>query len=194
MSKKSVIRRLTKRIPQSPELSEALNIEDAAEFSADRAAVTALPRIPSPPAIPSPPPIAARASTQTALDLDQEDDPPPGAASAEPVAETQEANGQGYDPRKLIDPKTADQFLEQLDGALTLTRTLEDLEEAWNEADPEGTFDGDDALLTSAFDIKKAHVERVEAIPTTAPNPPSPPPVEDRPFPGDTPLPKSKRS
>lgn len=54
MSKKTVIRKLAKRLPQSPELAEALTIEDAAEHSDfQRAAVAAIVP-PSPPSPPSP--------------------------------------------------------------------------------------------------------------------------------------------
>jgi len=57
MSKKTAIRRLTKRIPQSPELAEALRIEDAAEHS-EIAAIPVMRRehlISAPP--PPPPPV-----------------------------------------------------------------------------------------------------------------------------------------
>jgi recombination protein RecT len=50
MSKKTTIRRLMKRAPQSPELAEAIRIEDAAEYGETIAARTAL----APPAPPPP--------------------------------------------------------------------------------------------------------------------------------------------
>ncbi len=56
MSKKTVIRRLVKRVPQSPELAEAIKIEDAAEHGELRAAVpSARLTPPSPTAMITPP-------------------------------------------------------------------------------------------------------------------------------------------
>lgn len=60
MSKKTVIRRLTKRIPQSPELAEAINIEDAAEHSELR------PGAIMPPAPPPAPPVAGQIAAPNA--------------------------------------------------------------------------------------------------------------------------------
>src|SRR5690606_10624394 len=53
MAKKTAIRRLTKRVPQSPELAEAIRIEDAAEHSDGTAAAALTP--PRPPVPPAPP-------------------------------------------------------------------------------------------------------------------------------------------
>ncbi|MGE0231738.1 MAG: recombinase RecT [Flavobacteriaceae bacterium] len=49
MAKKTAIRRLVKRIPQSPELADAMTIEDAAEHSDMRTAAVSPPSPPSPP-------------------------------------------------------------------------------------------------------------------------------------------------
>lgn len=59
MAKKTAIRKLTKRIPQSPELAEAIRIEDAAEHSEMRQLSAVPPAPPSPPTPPAPPMINA---------------------------------------------------------------------------------------------------------------------------------------
>lgn len=69
MSKKTVIRKLTKRIPQSPELAEAIRIEDAAEHSEFRA--LAAPAVPAvPPSPPSAVTVAAEPDVTTPTEFD----------------------------------------------------------------------------------------------------------------------------
>jgi len=68
MSKKTVVRRLTKRLPQSPELAEAIKIEDRAEFPSfleERAA-------PAPRRIAPPPPAMQQIERQTAAPAAEE--------------------------------------------------------------------------------------------------------------------------
>lgn len=67
MSKKTVIRRLAKRLPQSPELAEAIRIEDAAEFIDDDRTVPQLVRRRAPA-----PPSALRAIEGSAREIPQE--------------------------------------------------------------------------------------------------------------------------
>lgn len=81
-------------------------------------------------------------------------------------------------------PDTAE-FFEQLEGSLVLATDFDSLEEAWAEADPEATFDGDDLNLEIASKIKARHLARIEGL--KAPAPPSPPAAEDDMFPGDKP-------
>ncbi|KAA0971263.1 recombinase RecT [Aureimonas fodinaquatilis] len=52
------------------------------------------------------------------------------------------------------DQVNATQFFEDLELALAGAKSIEDVEEAWNEFDPGGTFDGDDDSLTIAQKIK----------------------------------------
>ncbi|AVX04291.1 protein RecT [Maritalea myrionectae] len=69
MSKKTVIRKLNKRLPQSPELSEAIQIEDAAEHSDMRgAAPTPL----TPPTPPEPTPTMEDQQADEAIEPDGE--------------------------------------------------------------------------------------------------------------------------
>lgn len=75
MAKKTAIRRLAKRIPQSPELAEALKIEDAAEHSEFRTIAPALvpPVPPKPPAFiaapPAPPQVEKPAEAEEPFDM-----------------------------------------------------------------------------------------------------------------------------
>lgn len=81
-------------------------------------------------------------------------------------------------------------YFEQLEGALVLTSDLESLEDAWNEADPYSTFDGDATNIEIADKIKARHMTRIEALKAAPIVPPSPPSPKDDPdfFPGDAPF------
>lgn len=144
MSKKTSIRRLTKRIPQSPELAEAIRIEDAAEhheFTPTQALQP--PRPPVPPAF--------QIGQQEEITDVEHDDAGAGEAEAEEVVD--EETGEVIDQREIIE-ETGEQtdavmdedddtaFFERLEEALGAVTDLEALEEAWTEADPLARFDG----------------------------------------------------
>lgn len=120
MSKKTAIRRLTKRIPQSPELAEAINIEDAAEHSEMRNVTP--PQPPKPPVPPAPPAemIENQSPVEDATVIDHDDQ-----AIDEHVEEFDDTS-----------------FFERLEESLAVVSDLASLEEAWSEADPMARFDG----------------------------------------------------
>lgn len=163
MAKKTAIRRLTKRVPQSPELAEAIRIEDAAEHSGGTA--IAAPTPPRPPMPPAPP----RQQIEHAVDGEVTD------VESEEIDEGETADGgeQGSEVERgtATDGEVADDqstetdeddpsaFFERLEEALLGVATEEDLEEAWNEFDVEATFDGDDVNQGIAKAIKKRAIK-----------------------------------
>jgi recombination protein RecT len=139
MSKKTAIRRLTKRIPQSPELAEATRIEDAAEYSELRAiSVPPIPpRPPAPPSLNAPMPPMEMVQTEAAETIDATtgeviDD-------REIVRETGEDVSAVLDDGEHVDDTT---FFERLEEALAVVTDLASLEEVWTDADPMARFEG----------------------------------------------------
>jgi recombination protein RecT len=158
MAKKTAIRRLTKRIPQSPELAEAIRIEDAAEhheFTPTQALQP--PRPPVPPAF-------QIGQQEDVTDIEHEDAGVEEQAEAEVV---DEETGEVIDQREIVEgdedgtSNSAD-FFEQLEESLLAAANREDLEEAWNAADVEATFDGDDVNQGIAKAIKKRAIKALE--------------------------------
>jgi phage RecT family recombinase len=163
MSKKTVIRRLTKRIPQSPELAEAIRIEDAAEYSELRPVAITPPAPPKPPAPPSqqisapPPPDTSAADEAEIIDgetgeiIDQR----------EIVTETGEDAGAVEADGEVIDDTT---FFERLEEALAVVSDAATIEEVWTEFDPLARFDGKpngEINQAIALQIKKRAEKRV---------------------------------
>lgn len=154
MSKKTVIRKLSKRIPQSPELAEAIRIEDAAEHSemraiehedplgliADNSARSGPPSAPAAPAAPRAP---AQASTASGGHENGQDD-------------IIDAIEDEYDD----DPESV---FKDADDKLALANTLEDAEEIWSNFEhfQEKFFPPDWDHLAS---IKKRHLGRIERM------------------------------
>jgi len=147
MAKKTVIRRLAKRIPQSPELAEAIKIEDAAEHSEMRAIAP-----PSPPSPPSPPP--APSAPLIEHDDNGEPDMPDhlkrdknsagAAAPAEQAAEPAEASSSGgngvpegsaADPSQPqddeLDPINPEKFYDDAEAEYAAATTRDDVNEVW---------------------------------------------------------------
>jgi recombination protein RecT len=127
MAKKTTIRRIAKRAPQSPELAEAIRIEDAAEHSdfvrGPKLIAPPPPRPPSPPKIEhrpaahdTPEPgIEERATQQEAPSPPKPPTPPKPPA---PVVQ------QPHDPEKLR---------KWFEGAVRTCTTFEEIDELWNE-------------------------------------------------------------
>jgi recombination protein RecT len=169
MSKKTAIRRLVKRIPQSPELADAIKIEDAAEnHEFAQAALAPPPRPPMPPSLQAPPTPPADADevediygdgdqqvsedSETA-DEQETSDEKPTDESEQPAAD-QPAEG----PRTDFD---AASWLQRLDERLAKCTNAEEIVEAWNEADALATLEGDDDAIAVAKSYKRKHTERV---------------------------------
>lgn len=156
MSKKTVIRRLTKRIPQSPELAEAIRIEDAAEHSELRPVAITPPKPPAPP------------SQQISAP------PPPDTSTAEEAEIIDSETGEIVDEREIV-PETGEQtaaladdaqlddgdFLHQLEESLAVCSDEATLEEVWTEFDPMARFEGNPDAQKLATMTKRRHLKRV---------------------------------
>lgn len=118
MSKKTVLRRLLKRQAQSPELAEAIRLEDEAEFmeaqTVQRVARDSEPPLPPPtsPAIAHHPQPAPTAATEPDI-IDAEVVPPTDPSDPGPMPDLLERND---GPETAIDEV---QWLRDLDGALS---------------------------------------------------------------------------
>lgn len=150
MSKKTVIRRLTKRIPQSPELAEAIRIEDAAEHSEMRDITP--PRPPAPPIPPEPPRESIEAPT------------PPAPPSDIEEAEVEDASiDQAEDLQREREAGELDfgRWFEEFESAMDAAATAEEVAEVWNNCDPLATFEGDDDSQALAQSIKRNAMLRI---------------------------------
>lgn len=144
MSKKTAIRRLVKRIPQSPELAEAIHVEDAAEFSdAARIAPPAPPRPPVPPSqqISAPVPPEEQSFSHDFEEGDEAETIDEETGEVIDHGEIVEETGEQTDA--VMDEGDDDTaFFTQLEADLDAVTDLEALEEVWTVADPLARFDG----------------------------------------------------
>lgn len=159
MAKKTVMRRLLKRIPQSPEVADAIHIEDRAEHSeihapARLAAVPSIPDIPPPPPDepidvevndPAQEPAEAETVVEGAKVHDPREDNPQGR-SKQPYAEM----GQ---PEPLIAPDAYDGTIEDLRSRLADAPDATILAEVWDEVQAvwDEVLDPDRAELNNAY-------------------------------------------
>lgn len=178
MAKKTVIRRLMKRLPQSPELADAVRHEDEAEFSG-----------PSPVALRAPPPRtligrldALAAPVRVEPDhIDHEPHeaaehtPPPPAPDAgadrAPIAEVpaSDLSEGGSDGGAL----TLDQQLAELEARLSFAKTEEEVEEAYSDFDAGAVLSHYEGGIEAGRDAKRKAMERVQrpVAPDPAPEP-----------------------
>jgi recombination protein RecT len=170
MSKKTAIRRLVKRIPQSPERADAIKIEDAAEnHEFAQAALAPPPRPPVPPSL-QPPPVPPEqpsdiedvygdgGETQTD-DGDVVDDDSQTFNEDQADSSEQQENQTATDSAQT-DFDTAS-WLQRLEENLAKCTNAEEIVEAWNEADALATLEGDDDAIAVAKSYKRKHTERV---------------------------------
>lgn len=142
MSKKTAIRKLCKRLPQSPELAQAFSIEDEAEHSEMRS-VPAAPQLTVPPA----PKLQAKTKAE------------PRGRTAEPYnrraedAETVVEDGK-LEAQAPVDP---DKYLDDLEGKLAGAKTLADIDEILDEftADEALEFPPDTDKAEALFDLHR---------------------------------------
>lgn len=143
MSKKTAIRRLAKRIPQSPELAEAIRIEDAAEHSEMRSTHIALvpPRPPVPPSeqISGPGQDADIIDAETGEVIDEREIVIETGEATDAVAASIDADGDQPTDDDMVDDNT---FFERLEEALAVAGDAATVEEVWTEFDPMARFDG----------------------------------------------------
>ena len=155
MSKKTAIRRLTKRIPQSPELAEALQIEDAAEHS-DAINISAAP--PPRPPVPPQPPVHQIEHDEEITDVEVAEGEE--EVSEEAAAEiVDEQTGEVTDG--VAEDESIGEYFERMEAALLLAKDATDIAEVWTEFDPLAKFEGDEDSQALATSIKRKHVQRL---------------------------------
>lgn len=200
MAKKTVIRRLIKRIPQSPEvLQRAIEIEDAAEHSTMQTRFIAHEEAAA--MIPPPPPgddevieqNSSVESQQRPHKADEAEDPagggdadspPPVPADddgppAPPSEDGQESAGDQEDEDDLA--PTLSEHLGDLEGQFQAARNAEDIERIYVETDIEATVSPLDGVeqAQALRDKFLARFERVETPPAVPEDDDPPPPEED---------------
>lgn len=164
MAKKTVLRRLQKRLSQSPELVEAVSIEDKAEFSEFDKGPPAAPRLPSRAPqrqIASEPPAAPRQIEHT---------PSPNTAQPVSRAPVQDAEVSSVgDPEPAISASansddsvvTMDSLLSELDDRLSYAGSAIDIEEAYTDFDAEALLSDYPGGVEAGRKMKAQHLDRV---------------------------------
>lgn len=159
MSKKTVLRRLVKRSPQSPQLAEAIRIEDAAEHS-DMVRAPA-PRPPKPTVPSEPAQITQRAAVtidvaaqqEPAMEEDASRSPPPKPpAPPSPAAST----------KTVAEPPDPEALRKQFETAAKAAQDIDALNEAWMRiVDPvkADIFPPDEDDLMSIFRRREHELE-----------------------------------
>ena len=145
MSKKTVIRRLVKRVPQSPELAEAIKIEDAAEHGEPRSSAPAARLVPPSPAQMIMPPAPPSPDEQSGSDDARVTEPHP------PQVLHPADRGQP-DPRAWI---------ADCEQRMAGCASLDELQELWEcviAPESETAFPGDLAEVRAAFDRHEARL------------------------------------
>lgn len=168
MAKKTAIRRLVKRIPQSPELAEAIRVEDAAEHSDGVAFPAPVP--PRPPLPPVPPQQRIEHAAEDEItDVEHED-----VADEEDAGAEAEKEGETVDPNtgEVTDEQPADEsiddttFFDNLESDMAVASDEASIEEVWTAADPMARFEGQpngEINQGIARQIKNRHLKRVGA-------------------------------
>lgn len=171
MAKKTVLRRLQKRLSQSPELVEAVSIEDKAEFSEFDRGPPAAPRLPNRAPqrqIASEPPAAPRQIEHT-----------PSEITAQPVsrAPVQDAEVSSVgDPEPATSASaisddsvvTMDSLLTELDDRLSYATSAIDIEEAYTDFDAEALLSDYPGGVEAGRKMKAQHLDRVAPANTQA--------------------------
>lgn len=150
MSKKTVLRRLQKRLTQSPDLVAAVAIEDNAEFSAfDRGRADALP--------PAAPRRQVRQERPAQVEHRHDDTPP--APPRRPAAAQQQEQAPVEQP-EADQPETKDGILEEVDQRLGYARNEEEVEEAYVDTDAEARLSDFEGGVEAARTLKEKHLNR----------------------------------
>ena len=86
--------------------------------------------------------------------------PPPAGKVQEITAEPLESRGSSpAGEQEGITTPDLGKFLEQMDAAMMAAQTVDDVHEAWNEADAEATFEGDDTAIEVARKVYGRHLK-----------------------------------
>lgn len=192
MSKKTVLRRLQKRLTQSPDLAAATAIEDSAEFSAfDRGRSDA------------PPPPPRRQVQQQRPQQVIEHQPPIGpaetAGAPDDIVKNERAilDASAEDDRfaaPLADEHDDDgvvskeSLLQDLDERLDFAKTADEVEEAYTDFDAEALLSDYEGGVEAARALKAKHLDRAMARGALKPQQP------DDDFPGNEALAASQAS
>lgn len=179
MSKKTVLRRLQKRLTQSPDLVAAVAIEDNAEFSAfDRGKADPLP---------PPPPrrqVAQRPAQQV---IEHQPEPMPVDHPREDWTrddwenERARNNPPPAEPEQTDDVVSKDSLLTELDERMGFAKTADEVEEAYTDFDAEALLSDYEGGVEAARKLKAQHLDRV---PAAQQEKPTAPPADDD-FPGN---------
>lgn len=160
MSKKTVIRKLAKRIPQSPELAEAIRIEDAAEHSELRAIAPPPPRPPVPPSSQ----IVAPAPQETFEEAEIID-----AETGEVIEEEVSFTGGEEQTEAPVDERdelTPSDLLTAMDDEMSTAADEITVQEVWNSHDLPArlqTVDKGEEFVSIAKATRDRHLRRVKS-------------------------------
>jgi recombination protein RecT len=165
MSKKTAIRRLTKRIPQSPELAEAIQIEDAAEHGGIRAASDVALSPPVPPTPPSPHlEIEEMGTPSSPVDAFED--------QGEEIIDRQPKNSEPPSPDDItdIDPSTGEvidepsdsDFFYALEESLMKATSMAGIAIAWDTSGVETKFASSPGDMDTCLGIKARAVKKVK--------------------------------
>lgn len=196
MGKKSAIRRLQKRLPQSPELAEAIRIEDEAESVIEsRPVAVSAPPPPPPlpqgrdrPAIEHQPDVSGApadldnlvadgsiADSRAVVTIEAEVD-----KSAPAVAKTADPVDTAPDP--VVDAVSPDEILAEAIDHMARCRTADEIETIYAESDWEAELSGADGFVEKLREAREQHLSRVTKIAAaqaaqkeTTKKPPAPP-------------------
>lgn len=184
MSKKTAIRRLAKRIPQSPELAEALGIEDAAEHAEMQRVISPPPKPPRPAtALPSPDSSRAdltppKPPAEQTRKFDGIDPIPDNGFDKDMEGEVEDAEVEeetSFDPETGVvddgnvderepDPKTPSDLLTALDDDMAVAKDEATVNEVWEAHDIEAALthmDQGDQFAAIARAIRDRSLKRV---------------------------------
>jgi recombination protein RecT len=188
MSKKTVLRRLQKRLTQSPDLVAAVAIEDSAEFSAfDRGRSDAPPTPPrrqvtqrtAQPVIehqPAPAPVDHTREDWTQEDWQQEAAEQKGTSGASSGSDARFAAPPAEPDTDADGVVSMESLLTELDERLGFARSAEDVEEAYTDFDAEALLSDYEGGVQAARALKQKHLDRV---PAQQDERPAAPPVDD---------------
>lgn len=183
MSKKTVLRRLQKRLTQSPDLVAAVAIEDSAEFSAfDRGRSDA----------PPPPPRrqVQQQRPQQVIEHQAHVGPAEDAGAPNEIVQHERAVADAGAEDGRFDAPPADDtdevvskesLLQELDERLDFAKTADEVEEAYTDFDAEALLSDYEGGVEAARALKANHLDRV---PAPEKQQAAAPPADDG-FPGD---------
>ncbi|MDD5277696.1 MAG: recombinase RecT [Methylovulum sp.] len=154
MSKKTVIRRLMKRVQQSAEMAEALRIEDIADYGETRPERLPARRAPPPPPVGAPPAIEHKLTVPTEIPTGQpEPEPTQGRRAPPPPAATSSASPN--EERKTVAPTKPIPLVEKFRAAAAGATTTDALYGAWDQIIAPHEHGMDQAMVDECLAISR---------------------------------------